>query len=165
MPHQAKLLPQCTQPGPYTVEADGSVKVDGETIPRRHPFARHGLQNELEPGIATIYDILVRETEKFDQRPNVGFRQVIDEHTEVKQTTAYSGRKVDKEWSYYELSGYEYISYKEFKQNSLIAGSALRKLGLQKHDRVEIYAATSPFWVTVAHGSLRIMKVAGSIHS
>jgi long-chain acyl-CoA synthetase len=147
------LSPRSLKPGPYTVEADDAVKVDGETLPRRHPSAKSGLRTELEPDIATVYDILFQGAAKFDQRPVIGFRRVVDKHTEVKQTTHRSGQRVDKEWSYYELSDYDYISYEQFKQNALSAGSALRKLGLQKHDRVQIYAATSPFWYTVAQGS------------
>lgn len=151
---QAKLLPQCIKPGPYTVEAGGAVKVEGETLPRRHPSAEHGLLTEPEPGIASVYDILVRGSETFNQQPAIGFRRVVDRHTEVKQTTDREGKRMEKEWSYSELGEYEYVSYKQFKQNALAAGSALTRLGLQKHDRVEIYATTSPFWYTVAHGLL-----------
>jgi long-chain acyl-CoA synthetase len=153
------LLPRSLKPGPYTVEADDAVKVDGETLPRRHPSASFGLRSEPEPGIATVYDILVQGAVKFDRRPAIGFRRVIDKHTEVKRTTDRSGQRVDKEWSYYELSDYEYISYQQFKQDALAAGSALRKLGLQKHDRVQICAATSPFWYTVAQGLCKTIAV------
>jgi long-chain acyl-CoA synthetase len=150
--YQEKLLPRSLRPGPYTVEADDAVKVDGETLPCRHPSAKSGLRSEPEPGITTAYDILVQRAEKFGRRPAIGFRRVVGKHAEVKRATDRSGQRVDKEWSYYELSDYEYISYDQFKQNALTAGSALRKLGLQKHDRVQIYAATSPFWYTIAQG-------------
>jgi long-chain acyl-CoA synthetase len=156
---QEKLLPRSLKPGPYTVEADDAVKVDGETLPRRHPSAKSGLRIELEPGITTVYDVLVQGAVKYGQRPAIGFRRVIDKHTEAKRATNRLGQRVDKEWSYYELSDYEYISYDQFKQNALTAGSALRKLGLQKHDHVQVYATTSPFWYTIAQGLRKTVAV------
>jgi long-chain acyl-CoA synthetase len=159
------LLPRSLKTGPYTVEADEAVKIDGETLPRRHPSARLGLRSKPEPGIATVYDILIQGAVKFDQRPAIGFRRVVDKHTEVKQTTDRSGQRVDKEWSYCELSDYDYVSYDQFKENALTAGYALRKLGLQKYDRVQIYAATSPFWYTVAQGPRMNMEVVTASYS
>jgi long-chain acyl-CoA synthetase len=151
-PSQAKLFPRSIRPGPYTVEADDTVKVDGETLPRRHPSAKYGLRSKLGSGITTVYDILIRGAAKFDHSPAIGFRRVNNRHTEVKRTKDHLGQPVDKTWCYFELSEYEYVSYQQLKRNALTAGSALVKLGLRKHDRVEIYAATSPFWFTVAQG-------------
>jgi long-chain acyl-CoA synthetase len=98
------------------VEADDAVKVDGETLARRHPSAKSGLRTELEPGIATVYDIFVQGTVKFGQRPAIGFRRAVGKHAEVKRTIDRSGQRVDKEWSYYELSDYEYISYEQLSR-------------------------------------------------
>jgi long-chain acyl-CoA synthetase len=92
------LVPRSLKPGPYTVEADDVVKVDGETLPRRHLSAKSGLRTELEPGIATVYDIFVHGAVKFGQRPAIGFRRAVGKHAEVKRTTTdRSGQRVDKE--------------------------------------------------------------------
>lgn len=49
---------------------------------------------------------------------------------------------MDKEWTYYELTGYKYISFKEYETLWRHIGAGFRKLGLAKDDRVHIFAAT-----------------------
>ena len=45
---------QASRPGPYTAEAAGVQKVDGETIPRRNHAAKDGLNNTPQEGIDTV---------------------------------------------------------------------------------------------------------------
>lgn len=52
------------------------------------------------------------------------------------------------------MSGYEYISFKEYEALVLCVGAGLRKLGLVKDDRVHLFATTSPHWLSIAHGSM-----------
>ncbi|KFY81266.1 hypothetical protein V500_11568 [Pseudogymnoascus sp. VKM F-4518 (FW-2643)] len=147
------LEPRTVKQGPFTVEADGVRPVDGETIPRRHPSAKSELLSQPEPGIATVYDILTRGARKFGKADALGSRKVLGTHVETKKVRDSQGNTVDKDWTYYELADYTYISYLELEQRALQAGAAMRTLGLQRDDRVEIYAATSAFWFTVAHGA------------
>lgn len=153
LPPRPTIQPQCTLPGPYTVEAVGCPKIEGETIPRRHPSAAEKLVQEPEAGIATIYDVLKRSARKFSDAPALGSRKVLDTHHETTKVHNDQGELVDKKWTYYELSDYEYIPYKEVERRALKVGSGLRKLGLKAHDCVEIYAATSAFWFVTAHGA------------
>ncbi|KAF2705175.1 long-chain-fatty-acid-CoA ligase 1 [Pleomassaria siparia CBS 279.74] len=154
LPHRPVLYPTVTKSGPYTVEAADVTPISGETIPRRHPSARHKLLEQPEPGVATVYDILTRSARKYGKASALGSRKVVKTHVETKQVHDGQGGMVDKKWTYYELSDYSFISFVELEERALRVGSALRKLGLVKNDRVEVYAATSSFWFTVAHGAL-----------
>jgi long-chain acyl-CoA synthetase len=158
------MQPRVQKQGPYTVEADGAQKVAGETLPRRHPVAKHALLHEPEPGVATVYDILVRSARKFGTADALGSRKVLDTHTETKKVKNGKGEMVDKTWTYYELSDYHYVSFNELKSRALRAGAAMRKAGLKQNDRIEIYAATSAFWFTAAHGKYRL-AVSGVLFS
>lgn len=51
-------------------------------------------------------------------------------------------QEVEKKWTYFELTGYEYLSFVEFEKLVLQLGSGLRKLGLEKGNRVHLYATT-----------------------
>ncbi|KAK5001597.1 hypothetical protein LTR28_012467, partial [Elasticomyces elasticus] len=59
----------------------------------------------------------------------------------------------EKKWSYFELSGYKYLSFIEYEKLCLNVGCGLRALGMVKQDRVHIFAATSPYWLAIAHGA------------
>ncbi|RAL61798.1 hypothetical protein DID88_002861 [Monilinia fructigena] len=52
------------------------------------------------------------------------------------------------------MSGYEYLSFKEYEATVLSVGAGLRKLGLVKDDRVHLFATTSVHWLSIAHGSM-----------
>lgn len=61
--------------------------------------------------------------------------------------------EVDKKWTYFELSGYEYISYVEYEQLVLNLGCAFRAGGMKAQDRLHLFAATHPSWLAIAHGA------------
>lgn len=158
LPRRPALRPRATRSGPCTVEAEGASKVEGETVPRRHPSARSVLAGEPEPGVATIFDVLKHGSRKFGDANALGSRKVLNTHAERKEVPDGRGGTAEKDWRYYELSDYSYTSYSQFERNALQAGTAMRKLGLQRNDRIEIYAASSAFWLTVAHGLLRRLQ-------
>lgn len=56
-------------------------------------------------------------------------------------------------WTFFELSGYEYLTFSEYEKLMLSVGSGLRKLGLNKGDRIHIFAATSSYWLAMSHGA------------
>ncbi|KAH0343545.1 putative AMP-binding enzyme, partial [Aureobasidium melanogenum] len=148
------LQPRIIKSGPYTVGVEGVAMVDGETIPRRHPLAKERLHERPEPEVQTVFDILRQAAKKHGHAHAMGSRRVLDMHTETKQTRDREGKLIEKQWTYYELSDYSYLSYVEFEQRTLLTGMAMRSLGLSRNDRIEIYAATSAFWFTVAHGAI-----------
>lgn len=60
---------------------------------------------------------------------------------------------MDLRWTFFELSGYEYLTFSEYEKLMLSVGSGLRKLGLNKGDRIHIFAATSSYWLAMSHGA------------
>ena len=127
------------------MEAPGYEAVKGETIPRRHPQAKDKLVSRPEEGIATIYDILTRGSEKFGNAKLVGTRDLIKTHVDtkkVKKMVDGKEQEVDKKWTYFELSEYHYLSYIEYEHLVLQIGAGLRALGMAKDDRVHIFAGT-----------------------
>ncbi|KAI9821243.1 MAG: long-chain fatty acid-CoA ligase [Pycnora praestabilis] len=150
------LYPRLSKSGPFSVEASGYEPVEGETIPRRNPAAKDGLITRPEPGITTVLDILKRSSDKFGNAKAMGSRKMIKTHSEVKKikkTIDGKEQEVDKKWTYYELSGYSYISFVEYEKLSLQVGAGLRQLGLNQEDRVHLFAATSIHWLAISHGA------------
>ncbi|KAF1344183.1 hypothetical protein BDV97DRAFT_304664 [Delphinella strobiligena] len=148
--------PKSYKKGPFTVEASGCTKIEGETIPRRHPAAKDGLVLTPSDDVTTVYDILRRSSDKFGNAKALGYRTLIKTHNEVKKIKKVIDGKeteVDKTWTYFELSGYTYISFTEYEKLAHKVGSAFRSLGMKAQDRVHIFAATSPWWLAIAHGA------------
>jgi len=149
------LLPLYTvQKGPYTVEAPGYEPVPGETIPRRHPKAKNGLLTRPAPEVSTNYDLLRRSADKYSNEPAVGSRKLLETHTELKKVTKLvdgQPKEVEKEWTFFELSDYSYLTYREYETLVLQVGAGLRKLGLSPHEKVHLFATTSANWLATSH--------------
>ena len=146
MAHQkVHLYPQMSGKGPFTVEASGYQKVEGESIPRRHPISKDKLVTTPNEDVRTIYDILSWSADKFGNAKALGSRRLVKTHNEtkmVKKMVDGQSKEVEKQWSYAELGPYEYMSFIEYRRLVLQLGSGLRKIGMQKGDRVELFAAT-----------------------
>ncbi|KAL8715288.1 MAG: hypothetical protein Q9220_001246 [cf. Caloplaca sp. 1 TL-2023] len=150
--------PQATiyKSGPHTVEASGAAKIKGESIPRRNLAAKDKLRTVPEEGVRTVYDILRHSAAKYGDAKAVGSRKLIRTHEEVKKikkTIEGKEETVDKKWTYFEMSEYHYITFLEYEQMALRCGAGLRKLGLAKGDRLHLFAATTPYWLAMAHGA------------
>ena len=130
---------------PYTVEAPGYEPVEGETIPRRHPKAKDGLWQRPDPEVNTAFDLVKCSAERYGGEIAMGSRKLIKVHKEMKKVQdVVSGetREVEKEWSYFELTNYLYITYGAYETLVMQVGSGLRKLGLDAGDRVHLFAST-----------------------
>lgn len=131
---------------PFTVDSPGYTKKDGETIPRRNPLVKDSdLLSTPSPDVTTTYDILRRSAKKFGNNKALGSRKLIKEHVEnkkVKKLVDGKEQEVDKKWTYFELSGYEYMTYIEYEKLALDLGSGLAGLGITKQDRIHQYGAT-----------------------
>ena len=152
----ATVQPKIYHKPPFSVEVPGCEKIDGETIPRRHPLTVNKLQERPEESIATVWDIIKRGSEKFGNAKALGTRKLIKTHQEtkkVKKIVDGQETEVDKKWTYFELSGYEYLSFHDYEKLTLQIGAGYRKLGLTKDDRIHIFAATSAHWLATAHGA------------
>jgi long-chain acyl-CoA synthetase len=130
---------------PFTVEVPNAPKIKGETIPRRNIKYRDRLLARPAENIDTVWDLVTRSVETFAGQRCMGWRNLIKIHTEtthVKKIIDGVETEVPKEWTYLELSGYRYITFREYGDMVLRVGSGLRRLGLGRQDRVHIYAAT-----------------------
>ncbi|MCJ1478575.1 long-chain fatty acid-CoA ligase [Lambiella insularis] len=143
--------------GPFSVEASGYSPVEGETIPRRNIAAKEGLITTPSKDVETVVDILKRSADKFGNAKALGWRNLVTTHQEVKKvkkTIDGKAQEVEKKWTYFELSGYTYMSFVEYERLVLQMGAGLKKLGLSAGDRVHLFAATSPWWLATAHGAM-----------
>ena len=150
------LIPRMQAKGPFSIEVPGAPDVPGETKPRRHPQAATELFSKPEPNISTIYELVHVSVAKFGNAKCVGTRKLVRTHQEtkkIKKIVDGQETEVDKQWTYFELSGYEYMSYNEYERLMLDLGAGLRKLGLVAGDRLHIFAATSQFWLAMSHGA------------
>ncbi|KAI3338633.1 hypothetical protein F4824DRAFT_458294 [Ustulina deusta] len=152
----AVLQPKKLVRGPFSVESPGSPEVQGETKPRRHPLAKDGLITKPANDISTAYELMRVSVTKYGNAKCMGSRRLIRTHQEtkkVKKMVDGKEQEVDKAWTYFELSPYEYITFNDYEALSLNVGSGLRKLGMVKGDRVHIFAATSANWLTTFHAA------------
>jgi long-chain acyl-CoA synthetase len=134
-----------TGKGPFTVEVAGVPAVEGETIPRRHPAAKDGLVAAPSDDVKTVFDIIKRSADKFGNAKALGTRTIVETHQEakmIKKIVDGQTKEVEKKWTYFELSGYKYLSFVEYEKLVLQIGCGLRKLGLERGDRVHLFAAT-----------------------
>lgn len=139
------LFPQMAVKGPFSVEASGYEAVKGETIPRRHPDSKEKLSTTPSEDVQTVFDIIKRASERFGNAKAMGTRKVIKTHVEskmIKKMVDGRTEEVEKKWTYFELSGYTYMSFAEYEQQILQLGAGLRKLGMSKDDRLHMFGAT-----------------------
>ncbi|KAL1861425.1 hypothetical protein VTK73DRAFT_7117 [Phialemonium thermophilum] len=149
-------IPKTVAKPPFSLEVPGQQPVPGETTVRRHPASVNGLIAKPADNISTVYELIRSCVAKYGNAKAVGSRKLVRTHQEtkkVKKMVNGEEREVDKQWTFFELSGYEYLSYNEYERLLLQLGAGLRKLGLQKDDRLHIFAATSAHWLAISHGA------------
>jgi long-chain acyl-CoA synthetase len=153
----AVIQPRIVHKPPFSVEVPGAPHVDGETIPRRNPHAVNGLIGQPSTDdITTVLDIILTSAKKFGNAKALGSRKLLKTHQETKKVKKIIDGKeeeVDKQWTYFELGPYEFISFNDYERLVSQIGAGFRKLGLVKDDRVHIFAATCANWLTTAHGA------------
>ncbi|KAI2628397.1 hypothetical protein GGS21DRAFT_527729 [Xylaria nigripes] len=150
------LLPRESAQGPYSIESPGASDIKGETRPRRHPLAKDALITKPAHNISTAYELMRVSVAKYGNAKCMGSRRLIRTHQEtkkVKKVVDGKEQEVDKAWTYFELSPYEYLTFNEYETLVLNIGSGLRKLGMVARDRVHIFAATSAHWLSMFHGA------------
>ncbi|KAJ3244127.1 long-chain fatty acid-CoA ligase [Chytriomyces hyalinus] len=107
-----------------------------------------------EEGINTVFDIIQRGFNRMGDREMFGQRRVVNIIEEEKQVTKKvpGGGEVTetKKWKYFELSGFEWLTWKQSQQLVVAYSSGLRALGLRKDDKFTIYADTSRDWMFMA---------------
>ena len=137
--------PRNYKSGLMTVEAPGFERVKGETIPRRNAKCPEALKTVPKEGLTTLHEILKYSSATYGNAKALGSRKLIKTHNEVKKVKkVVDGQEtlVDKKWTYFELSGYTYLSFVEFERLVIQLGQGLRKLGLKTGDKLHMFAAT-----------------------
>ncbi|KAK4454386.1 putative long-chain-fatty-acid ligase [Podospora aff. communis PSN243] len=151
-----QLQPRLSAKPPFSVEVPGQQPVKGETPVRRHPASVDKIIDKPSDDITTTYELVRKAAAKYGNAKCVGSRKLVNTHVEtkkVKKMVDGEEREVDKNWTFFELSPYEYITFNDYEAMALQLGAGLRKLGLQKDDRVHIFAATSQNWLSLSHGA------------
>ena len=108
-------------------------------------MAQQSLISNPSKDVETVFDILKRSADKFGNAKALGTRRLIKTHKETKKIKKIidgQTKEVDKEWTYFELSEYSYVSFVEYERLALQVGAGMRKLGLGKGDRLHLFAAT-----------------------
>jgi len=154
-----KLYPQAqaVKRGAVSVEAPGAPKVEGETTPRRNVKAKDGLKMQPNGEISTLYELLRWSARTYGNAKACGSRKTVNVHVEkkkIKKMVDGEQVEVDKEWTYFELSPYKYMSFVEFEKLALTLGAGLKALGLVPQDRLHLFASTSSQWLAMAHGTI-----------
>jgi long-chain acyl-CoA synthetase len=131
---------------PFSVEVtDQAAKGEGRI--RRNRVAGTGdLLSKPRDNISTVYELIQYSVNKFGDKNCMGHRNVLTEHVEEKMVTKIvdgEERQVPKKWTFWELSPYQYRSFKQVGEESAALGAGLRNLGLNPGDKIELYAGTS----------------------
>ncbi|KAH7312272.1 long-chain acyl-CoA synthetases & [Stachybotrys elegans] len=155
MDYKSGIMPlnQVRKP-PFTIEAPGYEKVPGETIPRRNAGCTDGLITRPAEEVGTVFDLIKRSARIYPNHNAVGYRKLIQMHKEIKKVQKNVDgeiREVDKEWQFFELSPYTFLTYKEYLERVLYLGSGLRKLGMTPDEKLHFFAMTSVSWISMSH--------------
>ncbi|KAJ1930547.1 long-chain fatty acid-CoA ligase, partial [Linderina pennispora] len=132
----------------YSVVVPGTGN-DHETPTRRHPAAANGLIDCAEPGVKNIYDGLLHGLKVRPDTNAMGKRDVMGTVTEdkvVKHKVNGEMTSVTKKWSYFKLSDYKWMTYRQIADYTKTLGSGFLQLGLKSASRVVVYAPTSREW-------------------
>ena len=130
---------------PFSVEAPGFEKVPNETIPRRHPAYKDELRNIPAEGCHTVFDMISRSARVYPNHNAVGYRKLVKLHKETKKVQKNIDgevREVDKEWQFFELTPFNFLTYKQYLERVLQLGSGLRKLGFTPEQKLHLFGTT-----------------------
>lgn len=129
----------------------------GETAPRRNIKAKDAPWDfpGNNPDCNTIYNLLTWACNEFATRQAMGSRKIVATHDEeVMVSKKIDGKleKVPKTWTYFELSGFEYITYTQLLQTVKEYAAGILALGIKPQGKeiFHIYAQTSAPWFQTA---------------
>lgn len=139
----------------------GEPANEHETAPRRSEAAADKpFDRPPKMKCSTVYEFVLEACERHKSKDCMGWRDIKEIHEETKQIEKFNKEtkqmeKKDKNWMYYELSGYKYNTFTEMIEIMHAIGRGLVKMGLkpQSEDKLHIYAATSHKWMKMFLGS------------
>ncbi|ORX65939.1 long-chain-fatty-acid-CoA ligase 1 [Linderina pennispora] len=100
----------------------------------------NGLIDCAEPGVKNIYDGLLHGLKVRPDTNAMGKRDVVKHKVNGEMTS------VTKKWSYFKLSDYKWMTYRQIADYTKTLGSGFLQLGLKSASRVVVYAPTSREW-------------------
>lgn len=124
----------------------------GETAPRRRAAQKAAaLERPADCKATTVPEFLDEFLTKHGNRNAMAWRNLINIHSDTKKVTKIvdgQETKVDKQWTYYEYSHYNYITYADLLNLVKYYSVGLTSLGLlpNQQNKLHIYAATSQKW-------------------
>ncbi|KAI8369531.1 uncharacterized protein BYT42DRAFT_503082 [Radiomyces spectabilis] len=127
----------------------------GETSVRRGILSPKELVKSPAEGVNTLFDILEYAAATYGDRPAFGRRHLektFEEEKEIARTVNGEEKREKKTWTYFQLSKYEYFSFKEGLATAKTVGAGLKHLGLTSNDKTQFFASTSFEWMMMAHG-------------
>lgn len=139
----------------------GSVVIpsdDGQEV-RRVAITADRLITQPFEGIDVIPDVIAYAARTHGTREAVGWRTIVSIHEEAKEVKKVVGGKEiteKKNWKYFELSDYQYLSFVEVRERVTELARGLLHYGIQKNDVFNIYAQTSANWQLMSHACTTI---------
>ncbi|KAI3406965.2 FAA4 [Candida oxycetoniae] len=136
---------------PLTV-AVGEAK-PGETAPRRKAAQRDASVTRPADSKATTMPELIEECfERNGNKPAMAWRDLKDIHVETKKVTKKiegECQTIDKDWTFYEMGPYQYISYPDLLTLVKNYSKGLLALGLKPNQgsKLMVFAQTSHRWM------------------
>lgn len=125
----------------------------GETAPRRKAAQKKAALMRPEDSAATTLPEYIQESvERSFNRKCMGWRELIDIHVDtkkIKKVVDGEEQEVEKQWTFYEYSPYQYQTYTEVLDTIKLYAHGLAKIGLKPNqdDKLHIYAGTSHKWM------------------
>lgn len=124
----------------------------GETAPRRRAAQKSAaLVRPIDSKASTLPEFINECVQRNLDRRCMGWRELLEIHTEIRQVTkVVDGNEqiVDKEWTFYEYSPYEYQTYTQVLATVKTLSHGLAKMGLTPgSSKLHIFASTSHKWL------------------
>ncbi|BGP11775.1 long-chain fatty acid-CoA ligase [Rhodotorula toruloides] len=141
-------------PGRYASIEVGPPAEPGRSRPRRFAATAGKLVESPAPDVEVVADLLGYSVRTRPDRQAVGWRETIRLHNEEKQVKKMvNGEETTetKKWTYYEMSDYKYLTYKQLGEMVADVASALVETGHSRSTIFNIYASTSAHWQVMAN--------------
>lgn len=125
----------------------------GETAPRRKTSQKSGaLERPADSKANTIPEYFNECVKRQGNRNVMAWRNLIDIHVETKEVTKIidgEETKVKKDWTFYEYSPYNFLTFPELSKLVNNYGKGLVEFGLKpnQQSKLHIYASTSHKWM------------------
>ena len=140
----------------------GSVEVGPEPAPgegrtRRLAITADKLVTQPFEGINTIADVISYAARTHGTKRALGWRDIVDVHEEEKDVKkVVDGKEVTekKQWKYFQLSDYKYLSYVEVEVAISELGRGIIHLGVGPDHVFNIYSQTRCVLSTESASSL-----------